>query len=327
MAEYRLFNLLKLAYTPLSNYDFVMVKDDPIIKEFINSGRLYIIAQRPVLTFEKFYIDVDDPINPILKFEVHQKGTPAILLCEFPLFQEEFNVPLGSRCDIAINYIYPKSEIECEQEQAMPFNSMANFVINTGTEYYWISPKKLIYHYLREALDIKIEGDITVFLNYKVHYIGKATEQDIIKRLTGHSHLQDILSLEKPFHYGTLPSEEIALLFLSFKDNVFMNTLSIEDTDLSTTVKILMGETPIEDNIIYLDAEKALINALKPKHNKLLYNSYPKSKDGLHPHNLDVYTFSISDPITLQYENGEIIGCKDSIIIEKGRTLRILKGK
>lgn len=53
MAEQRLFNLIQLAYTPLSNYDFVMVKDDPIIQEFINSGKLYIIAQRPVLTFLK----------------------------------------------------------------------------------------------------------------------------------------------------------------------------------------------------------------------------------------------------------------------------------
>ena len=52
MAEQRLINILQLAYTPLSTYDFTMVKDDVIIKDFINSAKLYRIAQRPVLTFE-----------------------------------------------------------------------------------------------------------------------------------------------------------------------------------------------------------------------------------------------------------------------------------
>jgi hypothetical protein len=183
----------------------------------------------------------------------------------------------------------------------------------------------LIYHYLRDALEIRIKGDIRRFLKYKVHYIGKATEQDVIRRLTGHSHLQDILSIETPFQYGNLPTEEIAILFLSFKDNIFMSTFSPED-DLEIAVKMMMGEKLIEDNVIYLDAEKALINALRPKHNKLLYNNYPESKDGLQPHNLDFYTFNFSDPFTLIYDNGEIVGCKDSLIVEKGKTLKLRKG-
>ncbi|NQX54407.1 hypothetical protein HQN86_12350 [Pedobacter panaciterrae] len=324
MAEQRLFNVLQLAYTPLSNYDFVMVKDDAIIQHFINSGKLYVIAQRPVLTFENFYIDGSDPENPVLKFELHQKGREEKLECEFPLFQDEFNVPFGSRCDIAINYTYPKSEVVYDYK--MPFSSMANFVVNTGDDYYWISPEKLIYHYLRDALEINIKGDVTLFLKYKVHYIGKATEQDIIKRLTGHSHLQDILSIERPFHYGALPTEEIAILFLSFKDNIFMNTFSPDDDEMDIAVNMLMGKKPIEDNVIYLDAEKALINALKPKHNKLQYNNYPASKDGLQSHNLDFYTFNFSDPFTLIYDNGEIVGCRDSLIVEKSKTLQIRKG-
>lgn len=323
MAEQLLINVLNLAYTPLSNYDFVMVKDDPIIKHFINSGKLYLIVQRPILTFENFYVNNNDIENPILKFEVHQKGVSEILECEFPLFQNEFNVPFGSRCDIAINYTYPKSEVMFQH--TMPFTSMANFVVKTGEDYYWISPEKLIYHYLRDALNIRIKGDITQFLKYKVHYIGKATDQDIIKRLTGHSHLQDILSVERPFHYETLPTEEIAILFLSFKDNTFVNTFSPDDDEIDIAVRMLMGEKPIEDNVIYLDAEKALIKALKPKHNRLLYNNYPESKDGLHPDHLQFDTFNFSDPITLIYDNGEIVGGKDSLIVEKGKTLQIRK--
>jgi hypothetical protein len=96
MAEHRLFNLLELSYAHLSNYDFVMVKDELIIKKIINSGRwLYIIAQRTVLTFEKFYIDSYDPINQILKFKLHQKGSSEILLCDFHYFRRNLMFHLG----------------------------------------------------------------------------------------------------------------------------------------------------------------------------------------------------------------------------------------
>ncbi|HEK22202.1 hypothetical protein [Mucilaginibacter sp.] len=105
-----------------------------------------------------------------------------------------------------------------------------------------------------------------------------------------------------------------------------MNTFSSDDDAMDIAVRMLMGEKPIEDNVIYLDAEKALIKALKPKHNKLLYNNYPQSKDGLYTHELDFYNFTFSDPITLQYENGEIVGCQDSLLIEKGKTLQVRKG-
>lgn len=322
MSEKRLFNVLHLAYAPLSNYDFVMVKDDDFIQHYINTGKIYIIAQRPVLTFENFILNSDDPENPVFEFEVRQKGLKEKLICKFPLFQDSFNIPHGSYCNIAINYTYPKSEGTLDY--AMPFSSMTNFVVNSQDNYFWISPEKLIYHYLRNSLDIHISGDISLFLKYKIHYIGKATQQDVIKRLTGHSHLQDILSIERPFHYESLPTDEIALLFLSFKDNIFMNTYAPGD-ELDEAVRILMGENPIIDETIYLDAEKALISALKPKHNKVLYKKYPESLDGLHPHNLDLYTFTIDDPLTLVYDTGEIKGREDTFLVQNGEPLQIKK--
>jgi len=264
MSKKRLFNVLKLAYSPLSNYDFVMVRDDAIIRDFINSGKIYLITQRPVLTFENFYMNDRDPNNIILNFEIHQKGNNKKLVCKFPLFQDVIDIPPGSQCHIGINYIFPKPKVISNE---MPFNGMANFVIKTANDdYCWLSPEKLIYHYLRETLDADIQGNIEDFLIYKVHYIGKATEQDVIKRLTGHSHLQDILSLEQPFHYGSLPTDEIAILFFAFEDNIFMDTFGADD-NLTSAVKMMMGELPIDQDIIYLDAEKALITALKPIHN------------------------------------------------------------
>jgi hypothetical protein len=43
-----------------------MVKDDAISQQFINSGKLYVISQRPLLTFENLYLDDDDPEKPVL---------------------------------------------------------------------------------------------------------------------------------------------------------------------------------------------------------------------------------------------------------------------
>ncbi len=305
MAEKRLFNILKLAYAPLSNFDFVMVKDDPLIKEFINSGKIYMIVQRAVLSFENLTIDLADQMAPILTFEIHKKGLSDFLKCQMPLYQEKLLLHNDSVLHLAVNYHYPKP---IESPGEMPFNGLANFVIESErNNYYWFSPEKLIYHYCRNTIDANIDGKLSSFLNYQVHYIGKATEQDVIRRLTGHSHLQDILSIESPFHYGSLPTDEIAILFFDFRDNIFTNTFDADD-DIKEAVNLIMGEMPFDQDTIYLGAEKAFIKALTPKHNRQLYLNYPKSRDGLYKHALKTYTYSLYDPLTLNYSDGAIRG-------------------
>lgn len=137
MYESRLFSVLKLAYSPLSNYDFTIVRDDKIIINSINSTKLYVIAQRPVLTIEGFRIDDEDSNNLVAKFEIHQQGNEARLVCAVPLFQDSFEIPPGSQSKIAINYIYPKSQSDVQEQ--MPFTNMANFVIaNSGGDFFWL---------------------------------------------------------------------------------------------------------------------------------------------------------------------------------------------
>lgn len=46
----------------------------------------------------------------------------------------------------------------------------------------------------------------------------------------------------------------------------------------------------------------------------------------MHAQGLDIYSFSINDPITLQYENGDIIGREDHLLIQNGK-LQIKKGQ
>jgi hypothetical protein len=43
---------LKLAYAPLSNFDFTHIKQEPVIQQVLNGSMLYIIGQRPIMTFD-----------------------------------------------------------------------------------------------------------------------------------------------------------------------------------------------------------------------------------------------------------------------------------
>jgi len=222
------------------------------------------------------------------------------------IYQKNFGADKDQGMHIAVTHTYLKPQVD---HPGFPFNNVANFIFKTASDVsIWLSPEKLIYHYLRNTIDIEISDGFSEMLKYQVHYIGKSTEQDIVERLTGHSHLQDILSIERPLHYGFLPTDEIAILFFEFQKNINMISIGEEDGDeeMQVMVDVMMGKEMFNEKTIYLDAEKALINALKPKHNRQLYKNYPESVDGLKKHNLDLLTYSILDPITLIYSDGEI---------------------
>ncbi|MBS7563954.1 hypothetical protein KHS38_06010 [Mucilaginibacter sp. Bleaf8] len=326
MGTKNLFNYLKLAYTPVSNYDFVTIQDSPQLCTYMNSGKIYMIVQRPVLSFENLTVDNLNIRNPNITFQIRQRGNENVIKASMPMYQESFGAShTTTNMEFRIEYTYPKPK---NHSANLPFYQVANFIFKPeGGDYVWFSPEKFLYHYLRESIEARVEGKIEDFLKYKLHYIGKATEQDIVKRLTGHSHLQEILSLEHPINYGSLPTDEIVLLFFNFDNNIHMRSFE-EDDDIRVAVNMVKGINPIDQRTIYLDAEKAFINALKPNYNKQLYNQYPKSKDGLFSHDLDVYTYNIIDPITLIYDGGEIRGNSESyrgdwIVVKKGKPAEI----
>jgi hypothetical protein len=152
-----------------------------------------------------------------------------------------------------------------------------------------------------------VKGDLRDFTNYYVHYVGKATEQDIWKRLTGHEKLQDILSLESPMTYGSLPTHEIVILPFRFLNNLQIHTIG-DNSDANEIVDSFMGRNFPKRRTIFLDAEKALIKAMHPKYNIELFKNYPESKDGLNHRKYNSLSYTIMDPITLSYEKGEIEG-------------------
>ncbi|MGV8830321.1 MAG: hypothetical protein ACWA6U_18640, partial [Breznakibacter sp.] len=110
MNDKRIINQLELAYSPLSNYEFTIIKNDPMIERALDEASLYVIAQRPVLSFENLNVNENDYS---LEFEIHQRGNSKKLTCKLPLIQKK----LGSKDDdviyVPVNFIN-KNEVNVE---------------------------------------------------------------------------------------------------------------------------------------------------------------------------------------------------------------------
>lgn len=323
-----LINQLELAYAPLTAFEFAEVKNDYLIERALEKASLYILAQRPVITFENV---IPDSINYELKFEIHQKGNPTILKCKLPLIQPVVGSTEEDTIAVAFNYL----DKSLKQEKP-PFANIHGFSLvkhqEIGNKFLiWFSPEKLLQNWWNGIIECEIEGDFRSFTRYKVHYVGKATKQSILKRLTGHSTFQDILSLEAPVTKKQLPANEIVILPFEFQDNLEIHSFGPK-SDVNNMVAALQGDNYPEQEKIFLDAEKALIKAIKPIYNKELFNNYPVSKDGLYGDNYDTISYTFIDPITLIYDEGEILGALtpiggDSIMILDNREVKLVKSE
>ncbi|MCR1024531.1 hypothetical protein [Cellulophaga baltica] len=328
MERKTIINQLELAHSPITAYEFSITKKNNDFKKTLEESSLYIIAQRPVFSFENFVFNTE---KDCLCFEIHQKENYNKLHCKLPLIQKHIGSKEKNEFFIALNYLQkPKTTAK------PPYGNLHGFSIceqlQTEQKFLiWFSPEKLLYNWWNGQINCEIKGDFRSFLNYPVHYVGKATKQNIIKRLTGHDTFQDILSLESPVTKKQLPANEIVLLFFQFKDNVQFETFDI-DSDIKKVVSVYQGETYPNKEKIFLDAEKALINAMKPNYNKELFKNYPRSIDGLYEDKYDVISYTFVDPINLRYSKGEIRGGLsfiggDNIQIKDNEHIELIKHK
>jgi hypothetical protein len=321
-------NQLKLAYSPLSNRDFALLKDDAAIQANLMSSSLYAICQRPELYFSNLNYHSDDGI---VDTEIRQENNSSSLRIIFPLFQDCFEID-----PTKFVLFYAASHKADSYLNTMPMNYVSGFRIHEGEDdktlgkfIVWFTPEKLLQNIWNGGIIADIEGNIRDFTKYQVLYVGKATDQRVWQRLTGHDTLQDILSLEAPLVSGSLPPHEIAILFFTFKENRHLQSFGPSSSS-KDFVDLITGSSLPNQKSIFLDAEKALINAMLPRYNKELFKNYPKSKDGLYANSYDFISYSFTDPITLSYESGEIRGGPnasggDKLVIEQNKNARLVK--
>jgi len=309
MGKVILANTLDLIYPPTSARDFAYIKKDDEMQHCLANSKLYLIVQRPEITFENVYID-----NTNITFDLVQKSTShKINTCVF-CFRNEMILQKYINEEIDIDICW---NIE-EPNRKAPYNNVAGFKFSYSDKFlFWISPERLIYLYLRDKVQVDGFENVKMFNQFYVHYVGKATDQDIWKRLTGHEKLQDILSKEIPISYESLPANEIIILFFSLseaKSSTIISGKEIDSLSVPELEKTILDSSRIPaTNKIMLDAEKAFVHILNPKYNEVKFEKYPFSKDGLYNENFTAYSFKIKYEMELRYKNNSILGSSDDL--------------
>lgn len=171
----------------------------------------------------------------------------------------------------------------------------------------WFTTEKLLFDRSRQRLGISGLDDYRELMTYYLHYVGISKKEDSLMRLVirPHDNRLRILSNESPLNSGSRVTDEIILFFFEI-DTLQINIVS-EKLDIDTFVRemgIITG-TKIE---IISDAEKAFIKVMQTNYNKVDYDSYPDSTDGLAKYSLDRYGFSINESITFVTDSIEIVG-------------------
>lgn len=306
MKKGTLINDLELGYAPTSAYAFRKLIRDKDFHQNVYDSHLYIIGQRPEITFNNFSFSS----KGIIKFEISQEANSEILKCELPIFQEhiatEVDKSIAIRLQNRKNTIVKKNKSPYNGTQGIIFQEI-NEKTNETNHLIWFSPEKLLQNYWKGHIKLDFTGDFKTFLDYKVHYVGKSTEQNICKRLSNHSTFQEILINEESLTYGNIPSNEIVIILLRIKDNNTIMSFGDESSAEEMAYYIQNHQLP-DDKSVSLDAEKALIKHLQPEYNRIMYNSYPNKNDLMNTENLDVILYGIVDPVRLIYQNGQISG-------------------
>ena len=318
-----LISKLELAYAPLSNHDFTIVKSEQIIQEILKDSMLYVLAQRPILTFENI---TESDGGGAITFEICMQGNDNKLICELPYYQEY--IGQDDEQQVLIEFGAYDPDWTTTEMPLFGVNGM-KFFDHNHEFLLWLSPDKFLHLYWCNILTATIKGDIREFTKFLVHYVGKSTDQPVYDRLTGHYTLQEILSLERPLIKGSLPTHEITLLLFKIADVL---EISIFGDDVETFIDNIEGKNMPDVKTISLDAEKALIKLLNPEYNHPTkrFPNYPKSTDGLYQYNFNRFVYQIKDDITLEYSDVNIFGnteenLADIIAIEENETIEILK--
>ncbi len=279
----------KTTYPIVSAYEFEFLKSEEEVKSLLKPCTIYFIIQRPLIYFNNF-----ESNNGIITFDLVDDTASEPLTCEFIPSDNGFCA--GSE-ELLVNVMFYKKDADLTE----PFNDVAAFKLLTLKEVFlgWFSPQKFIYEFLSGNIKAEVKGNISDYINYRVHYIGKAFSQDIWKRLTGHHKMQKILTLEDELNTSSLKAPfEIALLMLDVDGFDEANIYPYQDFGLSDECDPILHEVSLDDDNdsferffmpklepnspeLTSEVEAMLINKFKPdKYNDILFENYPNIEKG-----------------------------------------------
>ena len=275
-------------YPIVSAYEFEFLKSESGIQSLLKPCTIYFIIQRPLIYIENLRV-ADGSIT----FRITDDTNTAPLECTFIPSENGFCSP---REELLVEVQFYKKTPDSEA----PYNDVAGFKLFTlnGKFLGWFSPNMFLYEYLDRKLRAEVIGDVGDYLDYHVHYIGKAFSQDIWDRLTGHHKVQSILTLEDSLNNRSLrASFEISLLMLDIDGYDEVNIFPFFDFAVQPGVEpIVHYYTEDEDDGTFdkyydpilgarapeltSEVEALLVSTFKPKYNEILFENYPNIKAG-----------------------------------------------
>jgi hypothetical protein len=277
-------------YPIVSAYEFEFIKSEPQIQCLLKPCTIYFIVQRPLLYFTKVEIGGGE-----MTFEITDDSGKTPLRCRYSAFENGF---VANGEDIDIQLMFYKRE----PDKAPPFTDVAGFKLfdGDGKFLWWHSPNNFLYGFLDGRVKAEIAGNITDYIDYHVHYIGKAFSQDIWDRLTGHEKMQSILTLEDSLNKKDLRAPfEISLLLLDIdgfdEANIFPPYENVLSQDTKPIAHYYTDDENDSDGSFAaywspkLDArapqlttevEALLVSTFKPIYNKIKFDNYPDIESG-----------------------------------------------
>ncbi|MEZ0324285.1 MAG: hypothetical protein ACAH95_00105 [Fimbriimonas sp.] len=270
----------------VSAYEFEYFKQEAEVQQRLSPCTIYLIVQRPLTYFTNVRVS-----EGLMRFDIVDTAGRPPLRCTFS--PEENGFSKGSNfVDIDIQF-YTDSP-----GKDQPFDHVAGFRLlgADGRFLYWLGPQKFLYEYASGAIKAKVKGDIFNYLDFEVHYIGKAFSQSVWARLTGHHKLQKILTMEE--------TRSPAARKLAYEVSLIMlDVIGVDEMPVLGPwgfVDLAAGETPIvqrvrteQDAIDFFkpgidpgaaqltnEVEAMLIKLFRPKYNEVLFEKYPNIGNG-----------------------------------------------
>lgn len=275
-------------YPIVSAYEFEFLKTEEELKALLKPCTIYFIIQRPLVYINNLTFEDGE-----VYFEITDASSTTPLRCRFDPVKSGFGSP-GDTLDFELQFYKKKPDADpphCDIAGFKIFNAAGKFLA-------WIGAQKFLYQYLCNELTATIEGDISKFIDYRVHYIGQSFSQDIWRRLTGHEKIQSILTKEDSIGPTTRKlSYEVSLLMLEIdgfdEANIFPNF----EPHLTTSAAPIVYEFTFEEDDERFDdyyqpklaprareltneVEALLVSTFKPDYNEIKFENYPEIKSG-----------------------------------------------
>ncbi len=266
-------------YPIVSAYEFEFLKEEAEVRDYLKPCTLYVIVQRPLMVINGVLGD-----SGVIRFTIDDDTPSAPLECEIDLVAANLLDAEGGEFLLDLQFFRKRDR------EDQPLDEVAGFKILDGDRTFkaWFTAERFLFHYFKGTPGFKLTGDVRPYMDYTVHYIGKAFSQAVWQRLTGHEKMQKVLTIEPSKNVRSLGAPfEISLMLIAIVgagelihfpymgwpefENPIVHKISSDaeiDQFLDSWVEMPSAELTSE-------AEAKLIHALKPAYNEKLFDSYP----------------------------------------------------